>query len=216
MTDPTVELSAQDERDWQAERQEDITSICWQKCQGCNGRGFHVDHWEAYDQQDREGGEYILKVSCPYCEGQGHIQVHDPLFVEALYEAADDARERMGVGCYTRIVSALSLAICEAVSLAGALATVASATVPDKTYTITYPEGCDCYDAHYRALKIGGWPACKHQIAVWLVKAAEKKMAADELLIREEKDYDGSRSCPHEGNQNRLPGGHAQFRQCGL
>ena len=186
MHDPTVELSAQDERQWQAERQEDIAAICWKECPDCNGRGWLVKHWEAEDG----GPDYTIRIPCVRCRGKRNIQLHDPLRVEALYTAADDARRRMGVGLYTRIASALSLAIGGAVMILSSPVTVASASVTHKVHTITYPEGCDCYDAHYRATKFGHIPACKHQIAVWLVKAAEKKMAEAEQFIREERGYD--------------------------
>ena len=167
--DPTVELTEQDERDWQDERQEEIAGICWQKCSACNGRGYSRERWPA----DDGGPEYVLRPSCPDCAGDGHVQLHDPQRVEALYAAADDARERMGVEIYTRIASALSLAIEGAVSLPWP-PTVNSQTIEGKIYTVTYPEGCDCYDAYYRAPMISSQPACKHQIAVWLVKEAAK------------------------------------------
>ncbi|MCK5307186.1 MAG: zinc finger-like domain-containing protein [Zetaproteobacteria bacterium] len=183
--DPTVELSAQDERDWRAERQEEIAAICWQKCEGCNGRGWNGQHWEGYGPGD---AEYFVRVTCPHCDGQGQIQLHDPWRVTALYAAADDAREEMGVLCYTRIASALSLAIEGAVSLPWP-PTVASQTVKGKIYTIT-TRGCDCYDAYYRAPVISDQPACKHQVAVWLVKAAEKKMAEEAQFVREERGYE--------------------------
>ena len=186
MIDPTVELSQKDERDWQAERQEEIAAICWQKCKECNGHGYTgPHHWEAEDA----GPDYIFQTDCGNCDHTGHIQRHDPQRVEALYDAADDARERMGVECYTRIAKALALAI-EGAGFLSSPATIASQTVEGKVYTITYPEGCDCYDAYYRAPKIGGRPACKHQVAVWLVKTAERKMVADTQFIREEKGYD--------------------------
>ena len=186
MIDPTVELSQKDERDWQAERQEEIAAICWQKCKECNGHGYTgPHHWEAEDA----GPDYIFQTDCGNCDHTGHIQLHDPQRVEALYDAADDARERMGVECYTRIAGALALAIEGAVSLPWP-PTVASQTVEGKHYTVTYPEGCDCYDAFYRAPMISSQPACKHQVAVWLVKAADEKMAADEQFIREEKAYE--------------------------
>ena len=174
MIDPTVELSQKDERDWRAERQEEIASICWQKCEECNGLGFSIEHWPS----DDGGPDYVLKPTCLGCKGERRIQLHDPLRVSALFDAADDARERMGVECYTRIASALSLAIEGAVSLPWP-PTVASQTVEGKVYTVTYPEGCDCYDAYYRAPTIDSQPACKHQVAVWLVKSVEKKMTAD-------------------------------------
>ena len=185
MHDPTVELSQKDERDWQAERREEIAAICWKKCEECNGRGYTIERWSA----DDGGPDYVLRPTCLGCEGEGIFQLHDPWRVEALFDAADDARERMGILCYTRIASALALVICGAVNLSSPV-TVASASVPDRVYTITYPEGCDCYDAYYRAPKVGHIPACKHQIAVWLVKAAEKKMVPDEAFIREERGYD--------------------------
>ena len=58
-----------------------------------------------------------------------------------------------------------------------------------KIYTIT-TRGCDCYDAYYRAPVISDQPACKHQVAVWLVKAAEKKMAEEAQFVREERGYE--------------------------
>ena len=180
--DPTVELVEQDERDWQAERQEELAAISWQKCEDCNGLGFNVEHLEAdagifppgrygYAEPD-----YVLHNPCETCDGQGHIQLHDPVRVTALFAAADDARERMGVWCYTRIASALSLAINGNVSfnLDGTI-TVKSATVNGGFYHVAVC--CDCYDAYYQAPKIEGKPHCKHQIAVWLVKTAEKKMS---------------------------------------
>ena len=161
MYDPTVELSQKDERDWRAERREDIAAICWRECPDCNGHGYTgPHHWEAEDA----GPDYIFQTDCGKCDHTGHIQLHDPLRVLALFDAADDARERMGVECYTRIASALSLAIDEAVKLSS-LIVVDSASVPDKFRTVSY-------------------------MAIWLVKAAEKKMAADEQFIREEKAYD--------------------------
>ena len=184
MHDPTVELSAQDERDWQEERQEEIAAICWQKCPDCNGRKYTVEHWP-----DPLGGpDHVLRPTCLGCDGQGDIQLHDPLRVQALFDAADDARERMGVECYTRIAKALALAIEGAVSLPWP-PTVASQTVKGKIYTIT-TRGCDCYDAYYRAPVISDQPACKHQVAVWLVKAAEKKMAEEAQFVREERGYE--------------------------
>ena len=182
--DPTVELSQKDERDWQAERREEIAALCWEKCLECNGQGYTIEYWVA----DDGGPDYALKPTCLGCDGTGDIQLHDPLRVMALFDAADDARERMGVECYTRITCALSLAIEGAVSLPWP-PTVASQTVEGKVFTVTYPEGCDCYDAYYRAPTIDGQAACKHQIAVWLVKSADKKMAADTQFIREEKAY---------------------------
>ena len=173
--DPTVDLSAHDESVWQAERQEEIAAICWQKCPACNGRGYSREHWPA----DDGGPEYLLRPSCPDCAADGHIQLHDPQRVEALFAAADDARERMGVWCYTRIASALSLAIDGAVTLEiypGGLPAVESATIGGKVYSFD-PQGCPCYDASYRAPRIDSIPHCKHQIAVWLVKTAEKKMS---------------------------------------
>ena len=175
--DPTFDLSAHDESVWQAERQEEIASICWQKCEGCNGRGWNGQHEEGYGPND---AEYFLRITCHACEGEGHVQLHDPDRVTALYDAADDARERMGVWCYTRIASALSLAINGAVDIdESRLATilVASQSAEGKFYLISHDCGCNCYDAHYRAPRIDGIPHCKHQIAVWLVKAAEKKMS---------------------------------------
>lgn len=160
MIDPTVELSAKDERDWRAERQEEIAAICWQKCKGCNGIGFTTEHWPA----DDDGPDYVLHPTCLGCTDEGQIQLHDPLRVSALFDAADDARERMGVGLYTRITSALSLAIEGAVNIS-LPTTVASVLVPDKFYTVSY-------------------------IAIWLVKAAEKKMAEDVAFIQEERAYD--------------------------
>ena len=172
--DPTIELTEQDERDWQAERQEEIASICWQKCSDCNGQGHHVWYWE-----DEGGGpDHLLRPTCRTCRGKSHIQLHDPQCVEALFAAADDARERMGVWCYTRIAKALALAIDGAVRMEAdesGSATVASQMTADKIYSVLLIIGCDCYDAHSRAPKIAGIPHCKHWIAVWLVKAAEKK-----------------------------------------
>ena len=169
--DPTVELTEQDERDWQAERQEDIASICWQKCSDCNGQGFYIEHWPS----DDDGPDYVLKPTCLGCDGQRRIQLHDPQRIGALFAAADDARDKFGVWCYTRIASALSLAIDGAVDLASRAA-VESATIRGKVYSFD-PHKCTCYDAHYRAPRIDGIPHCKHQIAVWLVKTAEKKMS---------------------------------------
>ncbi len=173
MHDPTVELTERDERDWQDERQEEIAAICWQKCPACNGRGYDRQRWPA----DDGGPEYLLRPSCPECAADGHIQLHDPQRVEALYAAADDARERMGVWCYTRIASALALAINGGVTfIEDRGATVESQTIENKFYTVPCGQGCNCYDAFLRAPKIDGIPHCKHQIAVWLVKAAEKRM----------------------------------------
>ena len=124
MNDPTVELTEQDERNWRAERQEEIAALCWQKCQECSGRGFTIEHWPA----DDGGLDHVLKPTCPTCEGERRIFLDDPWRVGALYDAADDARETMGVECYTRIPCALSLAIKGAVSLPWP-PTVASQTV---------------------------------------------------------------------------------------
>ena len=171
MSDPTVELSVKDELDWKIERSNEIAAICWEKCEDCNGRGWHAQHWEG---DLICAPEYILRLTCKDCDGKGQIQLHDPWRVEALYDAADDARVAMGVWCYTRISKALVLAVNGAVGLAGDYAIVKSQTVEHKKYIIA--RSCDCLDAHHRAPKISGTPACKHQIAVWLVKAAKKKM----------------------------------------
>ena len=186
MHDPTVELSQKDERDWRAERQEEIAAICWQKCEECNGYGHHKEYWPA----DDGGPDYVLRPGCLGCEGQGHIQLHDPQRVAALYDAADDARERLGVWCYTRIISALTLAIEGAVDVDESnTMLVASQSVEGKKYLISKAYGCNCYDACHRAPWINHLPHCKHQIAVWLVNTAEEKMVADTQFIREEKGY---------------------------
>lgn len=169
MTDPTVELSAQDEREFQYKRHDEIAAICWTKCDNCNGRGSNVEHWEA----DDNGPEYVLCQECPICDGEGQIQLHDSWRVEALYDAADDAREEFGVWCYTRIVKGLALAIDNQVIL-----NISGHKIKDKKYTVT-EQGCNCFDAYYRAPKINDIPHCKHQIAVLLVKAAEHKMYED-------------------------------------
>ena len=173
----TVEISQkqQEDAEFAAARHEEIAAICWKKCESCNGRGFHVEHWEAYDTED---AEYILKVECTHCTGEGEKQIKDPWRVTALYDAADDAREELGVWCYTRITKALALAVNGNVTLwarPSKNATVKSETGFHQFYTVT-PQGCGCQDAYYRAPKINDVPRCKHQIAVWLVKAAEHKM----------------------------------------
>ena len=167
----TVEISQQQQEDaeFQAQRHEEIAAICWRRCEDCNGRGYHRTYWV----DDESGGcDYVLKPTCENCEG-GHIQLHDPWRVEALYDAADDAREELGVWCFTRIASALALAINGNVYKGGPC-TVASATEDGKLYLIA--PFCNCLDAFHRAPMINDKPACKHQIAVWLVKAAERKM----------------------------------------
>jgi len=174
MSDPTIELSERDELDWKIERSNEIAAICWKKCEECNGRGFGIDHWAA----DDDGPEYTLRNDCHACEGEGHIQLHDPWRIEALYDAADDARIELGIWCFTRISKALALAISGNVTLwerPSKNATVKSETVLHQFHTVT-PQGCGCQDAYYRAPKINDVPRCKHQIAVWLVKAAEHKM----------------------------------------
>jgi len=175
MTDPTVELSEKDELDWKIERSNEIAAICWKKCSDCNGRGYHRTMWV---DEEAGGCDYVLKPTCETCESEGQIQLHDPWRVEALYDAADDARREMGVWCYTRIASALVLAVNEGVTLwerPSKNATVKSETAPDQFYTVT-PQGCGCQDAYYRAPKINDIPHCEHQISVLLVKAAEHKM----------------------------------------
>ena len=109
MTDPTVELSEKDELDWKIERSNEIAAICWRVCRHCNGRGGNMEHWEADQIINPQAGtlDYVMLVPCQHCEGQGKIQLHDPWRVEALYDAADDARREMGVWCYTRIASGL-------------------------------------------------------------------------------------------------------------
>ena len=186
--DPTVELTEQDERDWRAERQEDIAAICWKECPDCNDQGHTVERWLA----DDDGPESIIRPTCDCCGGEGHMQLHDPLRVGALYDAADDARERMGVESYTRIAEALVLAISGAVKEetdGSGSATVESQTMVGKIYSILLIIGCDCSDAYHQAPEIRDIPACKHQIAVWLVRAAEKKMKEEKQFIREEKAY---------------------------
>jgi len=177
VTDPTVELSVKDELDWKIERSNEIAAICWQKCESCNGRGFHVEHWEADQIINPQAGtsDYVMHVPCQPCDGKGQIQLHDPWRVTALYDAADDARAELGAWCYVRITRALALAVNGNVSfnLDGTI-TVKSATVDGEFYHVAVC--CDCQDAYHRAPKINNKPACKHQIAVWLVKAAERKM----------------------------------------
>ena len=167
MTDPTVELSERDELDWKIERSNEIAAICWRKCEECNGRGWHAQHWEG---DLIYAPEYILRLTCKDCNGQGDIQIHDPWRVEALYDAADDAREQMGAWCYTRISKALVLAVNEAVILEDD-----GYKIKGKAYTIT-PQGCNCLDAYHRAPKINDIPRCKHLVAVHLVQYAEWNM----------------------------------------
>ena len=166
MTDPTVELSVQDEREFQAQRHEEIAAICWQKCTDCNGHGWPVQHRES----DDGGPDYTFHIACGRCGGEGHIQLHDPWRVTALYDAADDAREELGVWCYTRISKALALAVNGAVILEDD-----GYKIKGKAYTIT-PQGCNCLDAYHRAPKINDIPRCKHLVAVHLVQAAEWNM----------------------------------------
>jgi len=165
-----------DELDWKIERSNEIAAICWKKCEGCNGRGFNVEHWEADQIINPQAGtlDYEMHVPCPARCDKGQIQLHDPWLVTALYDAADDAREELGVWCFTRISKALALAINEGVYKGGPC-TVASATEDGKLYLIG-AQGCNCLDAHHRAPKINDKPHCKHFIAVELVKAAEHKM----------------------------------------
>ena len=168
----TVEISQkqQEDAEFAAARHEEIAAICWQKCENCNGRGYHRTYW--VDEEDG-GCDYVLKPPCANCEG-GQIQLHDPWRVEALYDAADDAREELGVWCYTRISKALALAVNEAVTL-GDVISVASETIEGMRYTLNN-SNCACLDAYHRAPKIDDIPHCKHFIAVELVKAAEHKM----------------------------------------
>lgn len=184
MTDPTIELSVKDELDWKIERSNEIAAICWKKCEGCNGRGFNIEHWEADEIINPQAGtsDYVMRVPCAKCKGEGEKQLHDPWRVEALYDAADDARKELGVWCYTRITSALVLAVNEGVDLNG---TVDFAPRLDGDVVVTNSESgkrylirgrCNCYDSYYKAPKINGKPHCKHFIAVELVKAANKKM----------------------------------------
>ena len=162
----TVEISQQQQEDaeFAAARHEEIAAICWRVCRHCSGRGFNVEHLEG------DPHEYILKATCPHCKGQGEMQLHDPWRVEALYDAADDARETLGEWCYTRISKALGLAVNGAVTLEDD-----GYKIKGKAYTIT-PQGCNCLDAHYKAPKIDNIPRCKHLIAVHLVQAAEWNM----------------------------------------
>jgi len=169
--DPTVELSVKDELDWMIERSNEIAAICWQKCPVCNGRGETLERWEAEDG----GPDFVLHPLCDGCSGQCYIQLHDPWRIEALYDAADDARKEMGVWCYTRITKALALAVNGAVEIdIDGIITVQSETGDGNYYLVTI---CwNCLDAHHRAPKMNDVPHCKHQIAVLLVNAAKEKM----------------------------------------
>jgi hypothetical protein len=163
MHDPTYETFYREERDLATEREEEIKMLCWQECANCRGRGYTVEHWEAED----DGPDYALKAPCGACDEEGHIQIHDPLIVSELLDAADHLRQKCGVWCYTRIAAGLSLAINDAVG--PDFKTVKSASVKDRVYHI-YIDGCDCYDARFRAPKINHIPHCKHYFAVQMAK----------------------------------------------
>lgn len=164
MHDPTAELDYREERDLATEREEEIKQLCWQECASCRGRGYTVEHWEA---DDTSMFEYMVRRECGECDGEGHIQIHDPLIVSELLDAAECLRQRCGVWCYTRIAAGLSLAIDGFVS--PDFKQVHSASIKGRWYHIGL-DGCDCYDARFRAPKINHIPHCKHYFAVQLAK----------------------------------------------
>jgi len=164
MYDPTVELTYREERELETARQEQIKDLCWLECSECRGRGYTVEHWEAEDA----GPDYVLRTPCGACDEEGHIQINDPVIVSDLLDAADALRLKLGVWCYTRIAAGLSLAIEGAVG--PDFKTCKSASVKGRVYEIGF-DGCNCFDAHFRAPKINHIPHCKHYIAALLARA---------------------------------------------
>ena len=82
----------------------------------------------------------------------------------ALPEAVDGRLER-----------GLELALAGAVSLQGeGQAVVKSQKEADTSYTVNGK--CNCPDAQGRAPMVDGHPACKYQIAVWLIRKAHELM----------------------------------------
>ena len=153
------------------ERQKEIDGHCWRACTTCHGKGFSSSVWEAKDG----GPDYVLRVNCMDCDGMGTVQIDDPNYVQALYNAADDLREEMGIEFHVRIFKGLALAIDRAVTLGKYNVEVRSQSVEDRVYELL--DGiCTCPDAEYQAPKVDGLPVCKHRIAMWLVVEAQKEV----------------------------------------
>jgi len=92
-----------------------------------------------------------------------------------IHQAYALAAVALGAKVNGRLERALELALSGAVTLLGAdLARVRSAKGNGDYYTVNGK--CTCPDASGRAPMVNSHPACKHQLAVWLLRRAETLM----------------------------------------
>lgn len=127
----------------------------------------HCDYCQRPTSNERDADDELRCHQCRHAEakrqrGNGQLRAATHAALAKLPAALND-----------RIHKAHDLALSGYVSRNGAGYIVKSQT-GNGTYHVNR-HGCDCLDAAHRAPKIGGRPACKHQIAVWLVKKNERQ-----------------------------------------
>ena len=105
-------------------------------------------------------------------------------FDHALHAVAAQAYEALPPACERRIINAVTLVMLDAVTKNDVGYNVRSQTGRDIFYHVN--GRCNCPDAKKGAPQVDGQPACKHQIAIWLMLRAEK--AERELIEQQEAE----------------------------
>jgi Ribonuclease G/E len=137
-------------------------------------RGSHRD-WDL----EAVGGA-LLRAGLEYSEAQDILadiaaERRDKVMRHYLADAYAAAKRALPEAVDGRLERGLELALAGAVSLQGeGQAVVKSQKEADTSYTVNGK--CNCPDAQGRAPMVDGHPACKYQIAVWLIRKAHELM----------------------------------------
>jgi len=134
--------------------------------------------WRGWDLEAVGGA--LLRAGVEYSEALGILadigaERRDKVMRHYLGDAYAAAKRALPEAVNGRLERGLELALAGAVSLQGeGQAVVKSQKDADATYTVNGK--CNCPDAQGQAPQVNGRPACKHQIAVWLVQKANELM----------------------------------------
>jgi len=126
----------------------------------------NCDFCGAPTRNGREPGDELLCASCRHDLAKAQYR---PTALEAALKVAS---ERLPATLNERLLQAHDLALSDHVARDGAGWMVKS-QASERVYRIT-AAGCSCEDAWYSAPTIAGLPACKHQLATWLLVKADE------------------------------------------
>ena len=142
----------------------------------------NCDFCGAPTRNERESGDELLCQSCRHEVAKAQYR---PTALEAALKVAS---ERLPAMLHGRLLQGHDLALSGYVARSGAGGVVKSQTT-ERVYRIT-AAGCQCEDAWYSAPTIAGKPACKHQLAIWLLIKADELTPDDfEGVYRESKGW---------------------------